>query len=753
MHSQDIIDAALADCTEAQQEAIRHVHGPLLVLAGPGSGKTRVITRRIAHLVGSGVDPKEILAITFTNKAAGEMRERAGATGCARGAVIATFHSFCARVLRQYASHVGLSSSFSIYDTADTLSAVKRAMVQLEIDQALYKPAEMARAISDAKGKMWAPDDVAGSRRPDAETLAKVYRGYTRLLRAANAADFDDLLMLAVRLLTKAPEAGDRLRRRFSQVLIDEYQDTNHTQYLIAKHMASEHRNLCATGDPDQSIYGWRGADINNILEFERDYKDAKVVRLEQNYRSTKAILRVADSLIAHNVARKEKTLWTENAEGERARVLCCDDDREEADRLTAEIVSLTRSGDAVPRDIAVFYRVNAQSRRIEQALRGENIPYTIVAGTEFYQRKEIKDLLSYLRLVVNPADDVAVDRVANVPARRIGATSMDRLKAWANESGLPLLEAMARAQEAGVRGAALQGIARFAAVLKKLRALPTAPVAPVVEELIAAVDYERHLRGGMDDADDRIRNVRELVSDAAEYNEAEPEGDLPGFLEKVALVSDTDHWDPETGNVTLMTLHAAKGLEFPAVFVVGLEEGLLPLARDASIDDLEEERRLLFVGITRAKKRLSLMYAQSRTRYGKHEFSEPSRFLSEIEDEVDEEQEPAPDGARVMFGRGAAFRERARGGAPFGKGRRQPVRVRRGETEEIVYDGETPADDLDFAPPFRPGNRVVHPTYGHGHVVQMTGLGETATAVVRFPSVGVKKLRLLYAKLKHAGE
>ncbi len=738
MQSCELMDTALRDCTEAQCEAIRHTRGPLLVLAGPGSGKTRVITRRIAYLVGSGARPDEILAITFTNKAAGEMRERVETLGAAQGAWLSTFHAFCAKVLRIYGRHLDLDPSFTIYDSADTLAAMKRAMDQLEIDAALFKPAFLARAVSDAKGRMELPEQVEASRIADAATIAKVYRRYARLLREAHAVDFDDLLLMAVRLFRETPKVGDALRRRFSHILVDEYQDTNRAQYLIAKHLAERHRNLCATGDPDQSVYGWRGADINNILDFESDYPDAKIVRLEQNYRSTKRILSAADKLISFNVARKPKGLWTENEEGPEVRVLRCENERDEADRVAGEIARLIRDEGIAPRGIAVFYRVNAQSRVLEASLRGETIPYLIVAGTEYYQRKEVKDLLAYLRLAANPADDVSAQRVANVPQRRLGNTSLARLRTWAENHDANLTEAMAEPQRAGVRGAAIEACTKFLGVLKSLRATPQTPVAPLVEKLIAVLDYETWLRR-LDNSEERIANTRELVNAAAEFNLAEPEGTLQDFLEQTALVSDTDRWDAEKGAVTLMTLHSAKGLEFPAVFIVGLEEGLLPLMREEVVRDLEEERRLLFVGVTRAKNRLTMTYAVCRTRYGTQTYAKPSRFLDELPESVRQEAPLLP------FFAPASPRRNA------GRRRVEPRRVQRGETEEIVYDGEQPHDDI---PPvidalFEAGDQVVHPSYGRGTVVEIRGFGETTLAVVRFPTVGVKKLSLQFARLK----
>jgi len=740
MPSQNVIEAILSDCTPPQREAIQHLAGPLLVLAGPGSGKTRVITRRVAHLAASGCRPDDILAITFTNKAAGEMRERIEALGVPPGVWVSTFHSFCARMLRIYADRVGLGRSFTIYDSADSVAAVKRAMAELQLDSTLFTPAYVARVISAAKNRLWGAEKLQESGAPkEAFALGQVFERYERLLRGANAADFDDLLILMVRLLREVPETRERLGRRFLHVLVDEYQDTNHAQYLIAKHMAGA-GNLCVTGDPDQSIYGWRGADVNNILEFERDYPDARIVRLEQNYRSTRRILRAADRLIAHNVQRKAKSLWTENPEGEPVRLLRFGDEQEEADAVAADLAALFREGRAVPRDAAIFYRLNSQSRVLESALRGEAIPYSIVAGTEFYQRREIKDLLSYLRLVDNPADDVGVERVANIPARRIGGTSLERVKEWGSARGLTLFEALADSAEAGVRGPALQGIAEFRRLIEQLRALPRRPVAGVLERLLAATRYEQYLASAGDNAEERIENVRELVNAAAEYDQAEPEGGLQGFLEQAALVSDVDLWDEKLGGVTLMTLHAAKGLEFPAIYIVGLEDGLLPLLREDGEHDLEEERRLFFVGLTRAQRRLTLSYAESRARHGKRQFTQPSRFIEELPEEVSSAEQSEYRARRPSL---SALRMPH---SPV-----EPRRVRRSEHEEIVYDGDFSSDAvlLDPRAPFRPGDSVRHPRYGVGRVVDIGGYGEALRATVQFRTVGLKRLVLKFAGLR----
>lgn len=747
MALQELAAACLADCTQAQREAIAHVEGPLLVLAGPGSGKTRVITRRIAHLVAQGVSPDEIVAITFTNKAAGEMRERVAALGVPVSAWISTFHSFCARLLRMHGRHVGLEPGFSIYDTADSLSAVKRAMEEVGIAKGEMQPGAVARAISTAKNRAGAASAVAfEGLLQGREQITAIYERYQAILRAANAADFDDLLIRTVQLLRDTEATRDRLCRRFRFVLVDEYQDTNRSQYVIAKCLAG-HGNLCVTGDPDQSIYGWRGADIRNILAFEKDFPQAKIVRLEQNYRSTKRILRAADRVIANNEARKAKGLWTENPEGDPVRLIQCEDDRLEGEAVAREITRLLKNG-CGPRDIAVFYRLNAQSRTLESALRAEGIAYQIIAGTEFYQRREIKDLFAYLRLIDNPADDVSVERVANVPLRKLGETSLAHLKRAGAARGWPLAEALAHAEELGARGPALQGAKSFCALLAELRALPRKPVAAIVERLLKATKYEEYLTSSGDNAEDRIENVRELVSDAAEFDRAEPDGGLQGYIERAALISDVDALDDKKAGVTLMTLHAAKGLEFPAVIIVGLEDGLLPLMREGDGDhDLEEERRLFFVGLTRAKKRVLLTCADVRMRYGKTEYTKPSRFIKELAGEIVREG-ALPSPARFDAGRGGFNRPQPAAklwGAP------EPRRVRRSESEEVVYDGDhSPSmDDVIPSAPFRAGDRVEHPEYGRGQVLGVSGYGPNLQAKVQFARVGVKSLILQYARLK----
>ncbi len=733
----DIKRACLEGCTDPQKEAIRHRDGPLLVLAGPGSGKTRVITRRIAYLIGDGVPARNILAITFTNKAAGEMSERVVALGTPPGAWISTFHSFCARMLRSFASRLGLTSNFTIYDTADSLAAIKRATRETAVNLEDSTPGAIAQFISNAKNRLEGPEDVSVSLRPETLKVARIYSAYQRILKSNNAVDFDDLLLLMVRLLKEHADVLSRLQQRFTHILMDEYQDTNHAQYLIARYLASAHRNICATGDPDQSIYGWRGANLSNILEFEKEYPDAAVVRLEQNYRSTKRILRAASTLIEHNVARKEKALWTDNDEGERINLLRCEDEGDEARRIAQDIVRRIARREVSPRDVAVFYRTNAQSRVLETALRGMQLPHEVVQGTAYYQRTEIKDILAYLRLLVNPADDVSLERVINRPLRRIGNTSLRRLREWANRESVSLFDALARPQEAGVKGPALTGIGEFRKLIESLNRLPKTPVAPIVEEVISVTEFERYLRT-LDNSADRIENVRELISAAVEYDRAEPEGDLSGFLESVVLAADTDRWDPSDGAVTLMTLHAAKGLEFPAVYVTGLEDGMLPLMVDDDNCDLEEERRLLFVGITRAMRHLTLSVAETRMRFGVRHFTTPSRFLEELPEDV------VSGGLPDMFLQTTPGKTRK----PLRRREATVRRVKRSETEEIVYDGEEPLDEH----PYRKGDWVQHPSYGRGCVVGLSGFGESLKVRVRFQSVGFKVLVPEYANLRKVG-
>ncbi len=625
----------LDDLTDPQREAVTHIDGPLLVVAGAGSGKTRVITRRVAYLIEQGVSPFNIVAITFTNKAAGEMKERVAEMCPIEGMWISTFHSMCARLLRRHADRLGYTSSYTIYDSADQLACIKEVLHALEIDQETLRPAAAAGYISDQKNAFVSVQKaVEAASRWEDELRAKVYAGYQKRLAANNAMDFDDLLVNMVHLLMQHPDILERYQRAFQYILIDEYQDTNHCQYMIARLLAQAHQNICATGDPDQSIYGWRGADIQNILDFEKDYPNCKTVTLDRNYRSTQTILSGADALIENNLSRKPKRLWTDHGAGGPIRELLVDDEVAEGDHIAQVIMDMVEDG-ARHGDVAVFYRVNAQSRAIEDGLRRASIPYEIVMGVEFYQRREVKDVLAYLRLCANPADNVSFLRIVNVPTRGIGKSTIEKIKDFSERMGLSLLEAVRHPDVATVlSGRARTSVQKFVDLIDGFVARPQSPVEPFVHEVIDKSGYLKHL-GKDADADDRIANVMELASAAAEFDRVHgEEATLTAFLEEVALVSDVDELDESTDKVHLMTLHASKGLEFPIVFIAGVEQGMLPHARatEAQEDEgLEEERRLMYVGMTRAKRHLILTHAAERTVFGRTNYCIPSIFLDEI--------------------------------------------------------------------------------------------------------------------------
>ena len=628
----------LDDVTDVQREAITHTEGPLLVVAGAGSGKTRVITRRVAYLIDQDVSPYNILAITFTNKAANEMRERIEEFQPTQGMWISTFHSMCARILRRYADRLGYTSSFTIYDTSDQAACVKDVMGVLEIDTSSWRPSGIAAHIGRYKNAftgVQAANDRASSY--GERISAQVYAGYQKRLRENNAMDFDDLLCNLIHLLRGNEDVLEWYQSNFRFILVDEYQDTNQAQYLITRLLAEQHHNICVTGDPDQSIYAWRGADIRNILDFEKDYPKAKVVYMEQNYRSTQNILAASDALIENNVNRKPKRLWTENPVGGPIRELCVNDERAEADHVAQIILDLT-DGDLRRGDAAIFYRINAQSRALEDGLRRAKIPYRIVGSVEFYQRKEIKDVLAYLRLCVNPADEVAFTRIVNVPTRGIGKATVEVIQSFARRTGANIMEAVRHPDLAkSLKGRARNSVARFAALFDEFAELPQTPVEPFVHEVIEKSKYLAYLEKQSASEDmDRVENVQELASAAADYDRDQEEATLTGFLEEVALVSDVDDLDESTDVVHLMTLHSSKGLEFPVVFLTGLEEGLLPHSRSAESEDgLEEERRLCYVGMTRAKRELVLTHARERTVFGRTNYCIPSQFLDEIPDDL----------------------------------------------------------------------------------------------------------------------
>ncbi|MFQ5965626.1 MAG: ATP-dependent helicase [Candidatus Scalinduaceae bacterium] len=627
----------LDNVTESQKEAITHIDGPLLVIAGAGSGKTRVITRRIGYLVDEGVSPYNILAITFTNKAANEMKERLCEFLNQKGMWISTFHAMCARILRNEIEPLGYSKQFSIYDSGDQISCIKTVMNELNLDTTNWRPGSVAASISNAKNELLSAEKFSEYRSGYYNNVvSKVYEKYQKFLEANNALDFDDLLFMVVHLFENYPEVLEKYQSKFKYILIDEYQDTNHAQYTITRLLSQNYKNICATGDPDQSIYGWRGANVQNILNFERDYPDAKIVRLEQNYRSTKIILNVASEVIKNNRSRKPKSLWTQNNEGNKVRVIHCEDENIEAMETASYIIEFINNGNKHS-DIAIFYRTNAQSRVFESYLRKEGIPYSIVGSVEFFKRKEIKDILSYLKLCSNPDDDLSFERIVNVPPRGIGPTTTKRLKEWTYKNNLSLLEAISRIQEVpNIMANSTKKVKDFWNVFSGLCKMPTYPVVDFVKQVIDKIGYVDYLKEsyGKKSAE-RLENIEELVNAALEYDISNPEGSLQGFLEEVSLISDIDKWDDSTEAVTLMTLHAAKGLEFPVVFIAGFEEGLLPHSQSKDSDDeIEEERRLCYVGITRAQKELFMTHTRHRTKFGQRTPCIPSRFLHEIPQE-----------------------------------------------------------------------------------------------------------------------
>ncbi len=627
----------LASLNPSQREAVLHTEGPLLVIAGAGSGKTRVLTHRVAHLITAvGVKPNEILAITFTNKAAGEMRERlTNMLGpVARAIWILTFHAACGRMLRAEAERLGYRSNFTIYDSQDQVRLVKQCLDDLEKDPKRFVPRGIHVQISNAKNQLVTPamyrERVASFYD---QTVAEVYELYQKRLHASNAVDFDDMLMLTVEVLERFPDARKRWQNAFRYILVDEYQDTNHAQYRLLQLLAQKHMNVCAVGDPDQSIYGFRGADIRNILEFERDFPETRTIALEQNYRSTNAILEAANAVIAHNSERKEKRLWSELGEGDPVRVIEVEDEGSEARYVAAQIAGLVDDGYA-GNEIAIFYRMNAQSRVLEQTLRLSQIGYQVIGGPRFYERAEVKDATAYLQVLDNPADAVSLLRIANKPKRGIGDTTLARLVTYAESHGLTLYEALAHPEAAGLGTAAVKAVNGLRNLLDSLRSAAQELEVPELLQavydrtgMVEAYEAERTI-----EARGRIENLEAFVDGAREYEQTVEEPTLSGFLQEISLYSDQDALSGES-NVTLMTIHNAKGLEFRAVFIVGLEEEIFPSSRSIEEQGIEEERRLFYVGLTRAQERLTLTHATSRLLWGRTTSNLPSRFLDELPD------------------------------------------------------------------------------------------------------------------------
>jgi DNA helicase-2/ATP-dependent DNA helicase PcrA len=744
-----------------QREAVLNIKGPLLILAGAGSGKTRVITSRVAYIVGDGhANPEEVLAVTFTNKAAEEMRDRVETllgADC-RSMWISTFHSLCARLLRREAPAIGLSRDFVIYDSSDQLTVVKLALKELHIDDSFIQPRAALSRISHAKNRMEGPDAVAASagwNRRD-EQIAKVYSFYLNALKESTALDFDDLLLKTVELFEQSPNVRAKYAERFRYVLVDEYQDTNRPQYLLIRRLAEGHRNLCVVGDPDQSIYKWRGADLRNILDFEHDFSEARIIKLEQNYRSTAIILDAATAVISQNRNRKEKRLWTDRAGGARLAYFRGNDELEEADF----IMRTARGGlaDDVDATVAILYRTNAQSRTIEDALMREGLAYKIVGGVRFYERREIKDALAYMRLVINPHDDVSLRRVINVPARGIGKGVMESVEkfAAAPDHNLPLLAAGLAAtpsanslwvrlvrglDDGSFAGRAAASLAVFRDLIVNLTEMArTEPVSTAIGKMLDRSGYLQDLREERsEDAEARIENLAELVSAAREYESREPEPTLGGFVDRLSLLSDLDEEQGDrNARIWLMTLHSAKGLEFPTVVLAGMEEGLFPHSRSSDDEEeLEEERRLCYVGMTRARARLVLTGAARRRIFGEYQASEPSRFIDEIPFHLVDRLAPTPSAYQGNF-QHYEFRTN-----PYGRGR---GRVREGDAAYAYED-----EDQSAAFTLRPGMRVRHPQFGVGSVISVEPLNDDTKLVVRFASAGPKTLRAKYAKLEQA--
>ncbi|GAW31990.1 DNA helicase PcrA [Carboxydocella sp. JDF658] len=716
----------LANLNPVQREAVTHINGPLLILAGAGSGKTRVLTHRIAYLIRQGVKPWQILAITFTNKAAGEMKERVEqlvGEVISRDMWVSTFHSACLRILRREISYLGYDSNFVIYDTADQQTVLKECLRELNLDEKKYSPRLMAALISDAKNRLETPAQMRRRVYGDwlAETASRVYESYQQKLIRNQALDFDDLIMLTVQLFEEFPEILAYYQQKFLYILVDEYQDTNHAQYRLVNLLASAHRNLCVVGDDDQSIYRFRGADIGNILDFERDYPEAKVIKLEQNYRSTRTILAAANAVVANNVGRKDKSLWTENPAGEPIVCVQLGDEKEEARFIVGEILRLNKNGRPYS-DFAVLYRTNAQSRAIEDELIGNAIPYTMVGGLKFYERKEIKDVLAYLRVLVNPADSVSLERIINVPKRNIGEATVNKIRQEAARRNLSLYQALMVVEEIpGLSARSQKAVRDFINLMEDLRRqVEIASVTEMLDAVLERTGYQAELEAEKTvEAQTRLENLREFRTVTMEFDARQEEEGLEGFLAGISLMSDLDTL--ESGEqVTLMTLHSAKGLEFPVVFLAGMEEGIFPHSRALlSLEEaeLEEERRLCYVGITRAKEKLYLTHCWSRNLFGRISTNPPSRFLSEIP---------------------AHLLERGTGASRSGVDRLEAGAA------STSAQGSTAAEQE-----WQLGDRVVHKKYGPGAIVGIKGQGEDTELSIAFPNLGIKVFIAKYAPIR----
>ena len=727
------MNSLLTDLNKEQQQAVQHTEGPLLIFAGAGSGKTKVLTVRIAHLLAQGVNPYEILAITFTNKAAKEMKSRVeGLVGDVANRIwLSTFHSFCAKFLRfELDNFLGYNSNFTIYDTSDSQAVIKAALKALNLDDKYYPVGAMVGAISDAKNKLlFASDFRKQARDFYQQKVADVYEYYERELRKNNALDFDDLLLVAVKLLQSNEAVLDKYSKRFRYVMIDEYQDTNHAQYLLAKLLASHWKNIAVVGDADQSIYAWRGADIQNILDFEKDYPNCRSIKLEQNYRSTKIILDAANAVIENNEGRPKKNLWTDKTEGAKIQHFTAQSEHEEA-AFIGDTIAKKHDIHGVPYgDMAILYRTNAQSRVLEEALIKRALPYTMVGGTKFYDRKEIKDVLAYLRVLYNPFDDLSLLRIINVPKRSIGATTVAKLQDYARANGTSLFMTLTQLHLVDtIKGKTKEKLEEFGILIFTLVAeMEDKTVLDILEAILDRTGYLAQLEESTDPQDQaRAENIGELLSVAKDFQDTNPTGTVEDFLEQVALVNDVDSFEQEESKVTLMTLHAAKGLEFPIVFLGGLEEGLFPHSRTLmNPEEIEEERRLAYVGITRAEKELYISNATTRTVFGRTSSYLPSRFIDEIPEEL-------VDGLR------------AKRKVPDDIKRHVPQHMSvtsRPVTKPIVRN-EVIAD-------WKVGDTAIHSKWGNGKVINVAGEGAGMKLTIEFPTQGVRVVMAKFAPVK----
>lgn len=756
----------LTGMNDQQAEAVQTTEGPLLIMAGAGSGKTRVLTHRIAYLIDEKmINPWNILAITFTNKAAREMRERAVALNPATSeTLIATFHSMCVRILRREADHIGYNRNFTIVDPGEQRTLMKRILKNLNLDPKKWNERAILGTISNAKNDLL--DEIAYEHQAGdmyTQIVAKCYKAYQEELRRSEAMDFDDLIMMTLRLFDKNPDVLAYYQQRYQYIHVDEYQDTNHAQYQLVKLLASRFKNICVVGDADQSIYGWRGADMQNILDFEKDYPEAKVVLLEENYRSTKKILQAANEVIKNNRNRRPKKLWTQNDEGEQIVYYRANDERDEAVFVASTIDNIVREKVKNFKDFAVLYRTNAQSRTIEEALLKSNIPYTMVGGTKFYSRKEIRDVISYLNLIANTSDNISFERVVNEPKRGVGPGTLEKLRNFAYEQNMSLLYASANIMLSPIKGKAAQGVYDFANMILNLRdQLDGLSITDTVEAILDKSGYLDALSMQQTlESQSRIENIEEFMSVTKNFDETNTDGTedetgidrLGRFLNDLALIADTDDGEVEAAEVTLMTLHAAKGLEFPVVFLIGMEEGVFPLSRASEEpDELEEERRLAYVGITRAEEILFLTNANTRTLFGKTGYNRPSRFLREISDDLLQYQglaRPANSsfGVRftkeepIQFGHGMSLQQALQ----TRKANAQPQKHTGGAQPFSKATGGLPfskaSDSGNSATDWEIGDIAHHKKWGDGTVLEVTGSGKTQELKIKFPEVGLKKV------------